>query len=74
MRFVALKILFLFLFLSCTKDESVDSSKIDSSTDDSMSSSSTNSTDTELTVSFTPCENGMAGTYPCKGFNLLSRI
>lgn len=76
MRFVALKILFLFLFLSCTKEESVDSSKIDPSTDDSVSSSSTNSTDTdtELTVSFTPCENGMAGTYPCKGFNLLSRI
>ena len=28
----------------------------------------------QLTTSFVPCENGMAGEYPCNGFDMLGRI
>lgn len=29
---------------------------------------------TDMITDFTPCDNGMAGIYPCKGYDLLGRI
>lgn len=51
----------LFLIISCSKDSSGGNS------DDGPDS------DVGQTA-FTPCENGMAGIYPCDGYDLLGRI
>ncbi|MFK5972085.1 MAG: choice-of-anchor B family protein [Flavobacteriaceae bacterium] len=50
----------LFLIISCSKNSSENS--------DDGPDSDINKT------AFTPCENGMAGIYPCDGYDLLARI
>lgn len=48
------------IFLGCSNDDG------NSDNDDQLNS--------EPVVGFTPCENGMAGIYPCNGYDLLGRI
>lgn len=48
------------IFLGCSNDDG------NSDNDDQL--------DSEPVVGFTPCENGMAGIYPCNGYDLLGRI
>lgn len=49
-----------FIFLGCSSDDG------NSDNDDPLGS--------EPAVGFTPCENGMAGIYPCNGYDLLGSI
>tara|TARA_B100001173_G_scaffold244699_1_gene214756 strand:- start:3090 stop:4346 length:1257 start_codon:yes stop_codon:yes gene_type:complete len=60
---------FTFLSMSCKKDSNEDE-LVDSSV--SVDMGNTNTTDNQKID--TPCENGYAGKYPCKGFDLLSHI
>lgn len=48
------------IFLGCSNDDG------NSDNDDQL--------DPERLVGFTPCENGMAGIYPCNGYDLLGSI
>ena len=66
-------IIFLGLITSCTKDDESlisTSSPITTSTPTVTTPPVSSSADNEST----PCENGMAGIYPCNGFDFLSRI
>lgn len=62
----------LILFVFCTKSEVADSTSL---VDDNL-----NQVDEPLVPSddvinsISPCENGMAGIYPCSGYDLLARI
>lgn len=49
------------LFISC-------------SSDDSSSNPPPNNNIPEPTVGFTPCENGLAGNFPCNGIDFVSRV
>ena len=48
------------VFLGCSSDDD------NSDNDDQL--------DAEPVAGFTPCENGMAGIYPCNGYDLLGSI
>lgn len=62
-------ILFSFLFLACSGD---DNAPIDGKPDNGE----TPGTDpmVDANTGFTPCENGIAGIYPCSGYDFLARI
>ena len=50
---------FFFLILGCSKN----SNEVENTNDNNQTQ-----------LGFTPCENGMAGVYPCNGYDLLGRI
>lgn len=72
MKSLSLKLLIFLLFLNCAKDSEIDQSLSVIDTPDTELSNDTN--DTENSPGYIPCENGMAGIYPCLGFDLLSRV
>lgn len=59
--------LLAFLIVSCSKDNTSNQDQI--ITDDMPVGGG----DDPITA-FTPCENGMAGDYPCNGYDLLARL
>lgn len=66
MKHFLFALIFSTVLFSCSNGEDSSSSYDNASMteDDRVGSSST----------FTPCENGMAGEYPCNGYDLLGRI
>lgn len=66
MKPLTLKALVFFLFLSCTRDLVVEE---EPSLPDVI-----NEPVTPISKTKTPCEEGMAGIYPCMGYDLLSFI
>ena len=75
---IILILIFIFGFvLSCGSDANDDTPMVDDDDvtipdDDGMGT--TDDSPTTPTMSFTPCENGMAGEFPCEGYDLLGRI
>ncbi len=74
---IALLLVFIFGFvLACGSDDSDDVISVDDTVnntdDDGMGS--TDDAPITPTLSFSPCENGMAGEFPCNGYDLLGRI
>lgn len=65
----------LFVFISCGSDNSLDVMVVDDDpigmTDDGPVDPTD---DNPMTSNFVPCENGMAGDFPCDGFDLLGTI
>lgn len=61
-----------FLLFSCSKNDTPNDTADDDQiiTDDMPMGGG----DDDPIVSFTPCEGGMAGEYPCNGYDLLARI
>jgi choice-of-anchor B domain-containing protein len=76
-RFIALLLMLIFSFvLACGSDDSDDTPMVDDDvtvTDDDGMGTTDDSPTTPI-MSFTPCENGMAGEFPCDGYDLLGRI
>lgn len=78
MKITRFLLVFLFLFVGCSNDDS--SNNIDDgfmmADDDPM----TGGDDDPMTggddppSGFTPCDNGMAGIYPCNGYDFLGRL
>ena len=62
---------FVFLFNSCLKK---DNDEIISNSDDLSKSIELTDKDKIIIEGKSVCENGFAGIYPCKGYDLLSRI
>ena len=64
-----LLLLISLLLSSCSKDD-------DSPVDGKPDSEEMPDTDPEVVelTGFTPCENGIAGIYPCDGYDFLGRI
>ena len=62
-------LLVLMLFLGCSSDN--DPPMADN---DPMGGEENPAEEGEAAGNFVPCENGMAGAYPCSGFDLLGRI
>lgn len=52
------------LFLGCSNDDS----------SSGLNNGNNNGNDGNSNTSFTPCEDGRAGVYPCDGFDLLGRL
>lgn len=71
MKQIFLLLPILFLLLACSKDDGPD--VVTNANDDNNSDTDTNSGDSS-DLNFQPCENGMAGIYPCDGYDLLGRI
>ena len=61
-------LILIFLVLGCSNDSNNPADDL-MDNDDMMSAD-----DNGEVFGFTPCENGMAGIYPCNGYNLLGRI
>lgn len=59
----------LFLFFSCSKDDGPD---VITNPNDGNSNNNNSGNNSDL--NFQACENGMAGIYPCNGYDLLGRI
>ena len=79
-RFIGLLVVLVFGFvLACGSDDSQPRIIEDDVgfVDDDPSDDGTGTTDespSTPTMNFTPCENGMAGDFPCNGYDLLGRI
>ncbi len=58
MKKIALLLAFLVVLTSCSSDDS----------------SANDNNDDNPVLGFTPCTNGLAGQYPCDGFDLLARL
>jgi len=69
MKYKPLLLFAFFLLLNCTPDAeptlSIDATEIDLPETPN---------ETKAPLGYTPCENGMAGNYPCQGYDLLSRV
>jgi choice-of-anchor B domain-containing protein len=66
------RILFLsLLFFNCTIDAEIEdpTTNVEGVIEETFENETSNSTNT-----FTPCENGKAGIFPCQGYDLLSRV
>ena len=72
MKSLSQKLLIFLLFLNCAKDSEIDQSP--SVIDSPDTGLSNDTSDTDNSFGYVPCENGMAGIYPCQGYNLLSRV
>lgn len=72
MKSLSLKLLIFLLFLNCAKDSNMDQSSFEEDTPNTELPDDTN--DPEDNFGYAPCENGMAGIYPCQGYDLLSRV
>jgi choice-of-anchor B domain-containing protein len=72
MKSLSQKLLIFLLFLNCAKDSKIDQSP--SVIDSPDTGLSNDTSDTDNSFGYVPCENGMAGIYPCQGYNLLSRV
>ena len=72
MKSLSLKLLIFLLFLNCAKDSNMDQSSFEEDTPNNELPDDTN--DPEDNLGYAPCENGMAGIYPCQGYDLLSRV
>jgi choice-of-anchor B domain-containing protein len=72
MKSLSLKLLIFLLFLNCAKDSNMDQSSFEEDTPNTELPDDTN--DSEDNLGYAPCENGMAGIYPCQGYDLLSRV
>jgi hypothetical protein len=72
MKSLSLKLLIFLLFLNCAKDSNMDQSSFEEDTPNTELPDDTN--DPEDNLGYAPCENGMAGIYPCQGYDLLSRV
>jgi choice-of-anchor B domain-containing protein len=72
MKSLSQKLLIFLLFLNCAKDSEIDQSP--SVIDCPDTGLSNDTSDTDNSFGYVPCENGMAGIYPCQGYNLLSRV
>ena len=68
MRKISLAILLVFLITSCSNNDDSDGDQL--LTDDMPIGGG----GVDPITAFTPCEDGMAGDYPCNGFDLLARI
>lgn len=68
--------IFLLVITSCSNNDdaaSEDNTMMEEEEMDIIDNDSEEPED-EVTLSFVPCENGMAGEYPCNGYDLLGRI
>ena len=72
MKSLSQKLLIFLLFLNCAKDSKIDQSP--SVIDSPDTGLSNDTSDTDNSFGYVPCENGMAGIYPCQGYDLLSRV
>ncbi len=73
MRSLSPVLLMVFVFFNCTKETVENELKVD--TDTTVSNPSNGNLDnSSQTTSFIPCENGMAGIYPCQGYDFVSRV
>lgn len=73
MRSLSLKFLVFLMFLNCTKEPVfILSLGIPYTADPNTSNENLNNSPQKITL--TPCENGMAGIYPCNGYDFLSRV
>ena len=72
MKSLSLKLLIFLLFLNCAKDSNMDQSSLEEDTPNTELPNDTN--DPVDNLGYAPCENGMAGIYPCQGYDLLSRV
>ena len=75
MKQISLLLFALLFVISCSKDDSpdvVNDPGIGNSGDDTANSGDDSSNDSGL--NFQACVNGMAGIYPCDGYDLLGRI
>ena len=72
MKSLSQKLLIFLLFLNCAKDSEIDQSP--SVIDSPDTGLSNDTSDTDNSFGYVPCENGMAGIYPCQGYDLLSRV
>jgi len=72
MKSLSLKLLIFLLFLNCAKDSNMDQSSFEEDTPNTELPDDTD--DPEDNFGYAPCENGMAGIYPCQGYDLLSRV
>jgi choice-of-anchor B domain-containing protein len=72
MKSLSQKLLIFLLFLNCAKDSEIDQSP--SVIDCPDTGLSNDTSDTDNSFGYVPCENGMAGIYPCQGYDLLSRV
>lgn len=71
MKSTSLLFVILFLFVGCSKNDNDPTPP----NDDMMDSQEPPDTpDNDTPVGFTPCDNGMAGIYPCNGYDLLGRL
>ncbi|NNF19412.1 MAG: choice-of-anchor B family protein [Flavobacteriaceae bacterium] len=66
MKYTLGLLLLLFLAFSCSKTEPLN--------DPAPKSDGDGNQVMEDPVSYTPCEDGFAGTYPCKGYDLIGRV
>ena len=66
----------LLLLISCAKDPVVTEKKKTEITTETKDNTDNDETDRRETATktFTPCENGQAGDFPCNGYDLMSRI
>lgn len=75
-RFIWLLVVLIFGFvMACGSDDGNDAVMLDDGTtmtDDDMGT--TDDAPMPSTMGFAPCENGMAGEFPCDGYDLLGRI
>ena len=70
MRILSFLMVLLYLFNSCSKKDN----DIVISITDNLSEPTQNIDDDKIIEGKSYCENGFAGIYPCKGYDLLSRI
>ena len=70
MRRLSFLIVLFYLFNSCSKKDN----DIVISITDNLSEPTQNIDDDKIIEGKSYCENGFAGIYPCKGYDLLSRI
>ena len=70
MRRLSFLMVLLYLFNSCSKKDN----DIVISISDNLSEPTQNIDDDKIIEGKSYCENGFAGIYPCKGYDLLSRI
>lgn len=68
-RFIYIVLFFILTLTSCQKETGL--IDIDASSEFTSIRNSSTGSDSEL---YMPCENGFAGIYPCKGYDLLAHI
>jgi choice-of-anchor B domain-containing protein len=68
--------IFILLIISCSNndDASLDDDTVMEEEEMDVIDNEPEEPEDEVTLSFIPCENGMAGEYPCDGYDLLGRI
>lgn len=70
----AFKLLIFLVFINCSREIVIEEPTLDPVTNFLDSPAGFIDTNKIDMTSFTPCKNGMAGIYPCSGYDFLSRI